>query len=107
LPAQANIGLPINPLVVTSTLILNGIGGLVFGWLFFTLGLESAILAHILADILRYSLIPFISMQQGEIARTLVMAGVIIVVLLAFVWAWKTLVEENRRQATAIGLKGI
>ena len=106
LPAQATIGLPLNPLVVTATIVLNGIGGLVFGWLFFTFGLESAILAHILADIVRHSLIPVISMQEGDLARTLVMAGVIIVVLLALVWAWKTLVAENRRQATAMELKG-
>ena len=106
LPAQATIGLPLNPLVVTATLVLNGIGGLVFGWLFFTFGLESAILAHILADIVRHSLIPVISMQEGDLARTLVMAGVIIVVLLALVWAWKTLVAENRRQATAMEMKG-
>ena len=107
LPAQTNIGLPINPLVVTATIVLNGIGGLVFGWLFFTFGLESAILAHLLADIVRHSLMPFISMQQGETAKTSVMAGVMIVVLLSLVWAWKTLVVENRRQATAIELKGV
>ena len=37
-------------LVVTSTFVLNGIGGLAFGWLFWTFGLESAMLAHFFAD---------------------------------------------------------
>jgi membrane protease YdiL (CAAX protease family) len=91
LPAQSNIGLPITPLVVTSTIVLNGIGGLVFGWLFCTFGLESAILAHILADIVRHSLIPFISMQQGETARYLAIAGVIVFILAALIWAFRAL----------------
>lgn len=107
LSTEAAMGIPMTPLVVTATLVLNGIGGLLFGWLFWTFGLESAMLAHILADILRHSLIPLIVMQQGEIARTLVMAGVIIVVFLALLWAWKTLVAENRRQATTVELKGV
>ena len=95
LPAQANIGLPINPLVITATLVLNAIGGLVFGWLFCTFGLESAILAHIAADILRHSLIPFISMQQGETARYLAIAGVVLVILAALVWAFRSLTLEG------------
>jgi hypothetical protein len=95
LPAQANIGLPINPLVVTATMVLNGIGGLVFGWLFCTFGLESAILAHILADIVRHSLIPFISMQQGEAAKYLAIAGLVVAILAALIWAYRSLTLEG------------
>jgi hypothetical protein len=37
----AVMGWPIKPLVLTYTLLLNAIGGLAFGWLFWTFGLES------------------------------------------------------------------
>jgi hypothetical protein len=103
----AVMGWPINPLVITYTLVLNAIGGLAFGWLFWTFGLESAMLAHFFADVIVYTLIPIIEMQDVGIARTVAMAGVIMVVLVAVVWAWKTLVTENRRQATAIEWRGI
>ncbi len=106
LSAEAAMGIPITPLVVTATLVLNGIGGLLFGWLFWTFGLESAMLAHILADILRHSLIPFIIIQEGEIARYLVATGVIILVLLALVWAWRILMPTKRRQAASSELRG-
>jgi hypothetical protein len=102
LSAEAGMGIPITPLVVTATLVLNGLGGLVFGWLFFTFGLESAMLAHILADVLRHSLIPFILMQEGETAKTLATIGVVILILVALVWAWSTLSVANRGQKTII-----
>jgi membrane protease YdiL (CAAX protease family) len=51
LPATAAIGLPLNALVITRAIILNGIGGVAFGWLYWTRGLESAILAHFSADV--------------------------------------------------------
>lgn len=43
--------LPLTPLVLARTLVLNGIGGIVFGWLYWKRGLESAIIAHFAADI--------------------------------------------------------
>jgi hypothetical protein len=101
LSAQNTIGLPLNSLVVVSTLVLNGIGGLIFGWLFWTFGLESAMLGHIMADVLRHSLIPFISLQAGETARYRAITGVVILVLLALVWAWRTLIAKDRRPMTS------
>jgi Type II CAAX prenyl endopeptidase Rce1-like len=98
LPAQATIGLPINTLVVISTLVLNGIGGLIFGWLFWSFGLESAILAHILAAILRHSVIPFLSVQEGEVARYLAI-GVVAVVLATLFWAGRSLIIESRNHS--------
>jgi CAAX prenyl protease-like protein len=97
LSAQAAIGLPINFLVVISTLVLNGIGGLVFGWLFWTFGLESAMLAHILADILRHSVLPFINLQDGETAKYLTITGVVVAVLVTLVWACRFLIMDSRR----------
>ena len=95
-PAEAAIGLPLNPLVITSTLVLNGIGGLLFGWLFWTFGLESAMLAHILADVLRHSLIPFITMQSGETARYLLISGSSVAILVTLIWAYRSLIVESR-----------
>ena len=97
LSAQAAIGLPINFLVVISTLVLNGIGGLVFGWLFWTFGLESVMLAHILADIIRHSVLPFINLQDGETAKYLTIAGVVVAVLVTLIWACRFLIIDSRR----------
>jgi hypothetical protein len=102
LPSEAVMGIPLNPLVVASTLVLNGIGGLAFGWLFWTFGLESAMLAHILADIIQHAMIPFVTMQNGETARYLAASGMVVLVLLALVWACRTLFAKERRQATAV-----
>jgi hypothetical protein len=96
LPTEAAIGLPLNPLVVTSTLVLNGVGGLVFGWLFWTFGLESAILTHILADILRHSLIPFITIQSGETASALPISGLSVAILVTLILACWSLMVESR-----------
>jgi hypothetical protein len=97
LPTEAALGLSMNPLVVTSTLILNGIGGLAFGWLFWTFGLESAMLAHFLADAIKLTLIPFITMQEGETARYLVIVIVVVAVSATLIWACRSLLIEGRR----------
>jgi CAAX prenyl protease-like protein len=107
LVTEAAMGIPITPLVVTATLVLNGMGGLVFGWLFWTMGLESAMLSHILADILRHSLIPFILVQEGETAKTLAVTGVVVLILLALVWAWRTLSVKERIQSASSELRRV
>jgi len=98
LPAEAAIGLPLNLLVITSTLVLNGIGGLVFGWLFWTFGLESAILAHILADILRHSVIPLITIQSEETVRYLLITVLGVAILATLFWAYRCLMTESRNR---------
>lgn len=50
LPALSLI-LPLTTLVVIRTVLLNAIGGIIFGWLYQTRGLESAMIAHFSADI--------------------------------------------------------
>ena len=100
LPAQAAVGLPLTPLVITATLVLNGIGGLVFGWLFWSFGLESAFLAHFFADVIRHSLIPIIEMQGSETARYLAITGVVVVILLALTWAGRTLIVKGPGRST-------
>jgi len=97
LPAAESIGWPINTLIVTRTLVVNGISGLVLGWLFWTFGLETAMLAHFFGDVVLYTLLPIVALQEGETARYLTLAGVVILVLLALIGTWRTLIVENHR----------
>jgi hypothetical protein len=55
LPATANL-IPITPLVITRAILLNGVGGVIFGWLYWKRGLESAMIAHFSADIVLHVL---------------------------------------------------
>src|SRR5512143_224674 len=91
LPTAATLGLPMNTLVIGSTLFINGIAGLAFGWLFWRYGLESAILAHCLADVIVYTLIPLVTLQHGELARSLATAAVAAFILAALFWACRCL----------------
>jgi membrane protease YdiL (CAAX protease family) len=59
LPATSQI-IPLTVLVVVRAVVLNGIGGIIFGWLYWKKGLESAIIAHFSADIVLHILTPFI-----------------------------------------------
>lgn len=97
LPAARSLGWPINTLVITRTLVLNGLGGLVLGWLFWTFGLETAMLAHFFGDIIRYVLLPIVALQTSETGRVLALVGLVILVLLTLVWAWRTLAREARK----------
>jgi len=51
LPMTAKF-MEITPVVITRAIILNGIAGVVFGWLYWKKGLESAIISHFSADII-------------------------------------------------------
>ncbi len=48
----------ITPLVVVRAIVLNGIGGLVFGWLYWKKGLEYSMAAHFTADIVLLAILP-------------------------------------------------
>ncbi len=50
LPATALL-VPLTPLVIARAIVLNGLAGLAFGYLYFTRGIESAMLSHFSADI--------------------------------------------------------
>jgi membrane protease YdiL (CAAX protease family) len=58
LPGLVDAGLPspLPPLLVTRTILLNALVGVVFGWLYWSRGLESAMLAHFSADIVLHVL---------------------------------------------------
>jgi membrane protease YdiL (CAAX protease family) len=57
LPTMAAIGVPIDALVVTRSIVLNGVGGIAFGWLYWRRGLESAMVSHFSADIVLHVLL--------------------------------------------------
>ena len=57
LPATRSFS-PLTPMVVTRALVMNGLAGLVFGYLFITYGLEAAMLAHFCLDIVIHLVIP-------------------------------------------------
>jgi hypothetical protein len=56
LPATATI-LPLTPLVIFRAIVLNGLLGIALGYLYFTRGLESAIISHFSADIVLHVLL--------------------------------------------------
>lgn len=57
LPVTASLT-ALTPMVVSRAIVLNGLGGLVFGWLFWKKGLESAMIAHFTADVFLLTLLP-------------------------------------------------
>jgi hypothetical protein len=58
LPTTAAIGLPMDFLVVSRAILLNGLIGVGCGWLYWKHGLESAMLGHFTADIVLHVLTP-------------------------------------------------
>ena len=64
LPATALI-VDLTGIVILRAIILNGIGGIIFGWLYWKKGLESAIIAHFTADIVLHVITPFITGIMG------------------------------------------
>ena len=57
LPAAAKVW-PLDAVVVTRTLLLNGVAGLVFGWFYVRKGIESAMLSHFCADLVLHVAAP-------------------------------------------------
>ncbi|MGE5392657.1 MAG: CPBP family intramembrane glutamic endopeptidase [Candidatus Saccharibacteria bacterium] len=51
----------ITPLVVLRAILLNGVAGLIFGWLYWKKGLESAMIAHFSADIVLHVITPVVA----------------------------------------------
>jgi len=64
LPATAQI-VPLTGLVVFRAILLNGIGGIIFGWLYWKKGLESAIIAHFSTDIVLHVITPTVILIFG------------------------------------------
>ena len=60
LPATAALT-PITFLVVVRAIVLNGVAGVIFGWLYWKKGLESAMIAHFSADIVLHIITPLVA----------------------------------------------
>ena len=50
----------ITPIVIIRAIVLNGVGGIIFGWLYWKKGLEAAMISHFSADIVLHVLAPLI-----------------------------------------------
>ena len=50
----------ITPIVVFRAIVLNGVGGVIFGWLYWKKGLEASIISHFTADIVLHVFVPLI-----------------------------------------------
>jgi len=61
LPATAAAGLPLDALVVTRAIVLNGLAGIVWGWLYWKFGLEAAMVSHFSADIVLHVIWPLLA----------------------------------------------
>lgn len=59
LPALMSIT-TLTPLLIIRTITLNALGGIIFGWLYWKKGLESAMISHFSADIVLHVMIPFL-----------------------------------------------
>jgi membrane protease YdiL (CAAX protease family) len=59
LPATAQIT-TLTGIVVVRAIVLNGVGGIIFGWLYWKKGLESAMIAHFSTDIVLHVITPFV-----------------------------------------------
>ncbi|MDO8871091.1 MAG: CPBP family intramembrane metalloprotease [Methanobacteriaceae archaeon] len=59
LPALMSIT-TITPLLITRTIALNALGGIIFGWLYWKKGLESAMISHFSADIVLHVIVPLL-----------------------------------------------
>ena len=57
LPMTAHF-MPLTTLVVTRAIVLNGIAGVLFGWLYWRRGLEAAMIAHFATDVVLHVLLP-------------------------------------------------
>jgi len=56
LPTMASL-VPLTPLVIARTVVLNGLLGIIFGWLYWRRGLEAAMISHFSADIVLHVLL--------------------------------------------------
>lgn len=63
LPAITAAGFPLDALVITQAIVLNGLGGIVFGWFYWTFGLEAAMLCHFSGDIVLHVIWPLLAGQ--------------------------------------------
>jgi hypothetical protein len=57
---------PLTPMLIVRAVVLNGIGGITFGWLYWQYGLEAAMISHFGADILLHLVGPAFADPERE-----------------------------------------
>lgn len=87
LPTAGQMGIPLNAIAVIRILIVNGVGGVLFGWLYWSFGLESAMLAHISADVVVHGFVPLITQQADMTYRIITGAPVVLVTVSTVLWS--------------------
>ena len=87
LPLARQLGVPIDAIAVIRIIIHNGVPGVVYGWLFWTFGLESAMLAHASADVVIKVLFPLVNQQKEPTGSFIVGAIVVLVCALTILWS--------------------
>jgi len=60
LPVTATLT-AITPAILARAILLNGVAGVIFGWLYWKKGLGSAMIAHFSADIILHVMFPLFS----------------------------------------------
>jgi len=50
----------INATTITEAIVNNGVIGIIFGWLYWKKGLESAMIAHFSSDVVLHLIVPLI-----------------------------------------------
>ncbi len=63
LPAMKGIA-ELTPLIISRTILLNSVAGIVFGWIFWHYGLVAAMASHFAADMVLHVVFPLISSGQ-------------------------------------------
>ncbi|AGB50338.1 CAAX amino terminal protease family [Methanomethylovorans hollandica DSM 15978] len=51
----------LTPLVIARTIVLNAVGGIIFGWLYWKKGLEASMISHFSADLVLHVMLPLIA----------------------------------------------
>ncbi len=52
---------PLTPVLIIRAVVLNGVAGIAFGWLYWQYGLEAAMLSHFIADLLLHLVGPLVA----------------------------------------------
>jgi hypothetical protein len=97
LPLARQLGIPIDAIGVIRIIIHNGVPGIVYGWLFWTFGLESAMLAHASADVVIKVLFPLVSQQTEPTRSIMVGVAVLLVCALTILWSIRLILRDRKQ----------
>ena len=64
LQMPAMVGWPVTNAAIARSLVINSLGGLVYGWIYWRKGLESAILTHFSTDVVLHVFVPIAILLQ-------------------------------------------